>query len=149
MIPHKWIISAVRDRVQANINLVSDIEYPGMRLDKRALTKWLEVLVLSSSSKRKQRQDKDRRKVQILFRIWCKEDGNIYTHQKIAAQIAQAFDRGLCEPIIDRGTVGSPQIGTLTFFEPTTTNRTPDSESRLRTTTRCLVISLSAIAQEN
>ena len=148
MIPHKSIIAAVRTRSQAYVNLVTDIEYPGMRIDKRGLTKWIEVMVLSSTTKRRHSRDKDRRKVQVVFKVWCKEDGNIFTHQKIAAQITSAFDRGLCQPLLDLDSVGTPQIGTLTFLEPTTNNRTPAQESRLRTSTRCLVISLSAIAQE-
>lgn len=148
MIPHKSIIAAVRTRTQSNVNLVTDFEFPGMRIDKRGLTKWVEVDVLSASTKRRQSRDKDRRNVQVLFKIWCKEDGNIFTHQKIAAQITEAFDQGLCQPLLNLEGAGTPQIGTLTFLEPTTNNRTPAQESRQRTSTRCLVISLSAIAQE-
>lgn len=149
MIPHKWIIAAIRSKVQAEVTLVTDIEYPGMRLDKRGLDKWLEVDVLTSTPKKRTRGDKDRKVVQIAFKVLVKSTTNIYEHQKIAAQIAEAFDNGQCWDILDRGTAGMPKIGTLIFREPTSSNRTPDLESRLRTVTRCHVITLSALAQES
>lgn len=150
MIPHKWIVAAVRNHFTTNVTLLSStsVESTGYRVDPRGLDKWARIEVLNAKRKPKRTGDFERSVLRVNFSVWVKPTSNLYDHQKIAAQIAESFDNA-CVAILDRSASGMPELGKIRFSEPSTRNMTPAGEDRLRTSTRHIVVSVSATAQEN
>lgn len=147
MLNTKFILNAILDKCSTAITLVTTVVLPEQKIDVQTLVKWVDVSVITFNPRAGSRIDKDTIDLDVMFRVWCKKTTNAYEHQKIAAEIATNFEHSAI-PIYDNITVGSPRIGFIDFKEANTANLTTQSESQLRTNTRCITVSFRATAQE-
>jgi len=143
----KFILNAILEECSTAITLTSTVVLPEQKIDVHALTNWVDVSVLSIVPRVGARADKDTLDVDVVFRVWCKKTSNIHDHMKIASEIATNFEHSTI-PVYDNITAGHPRVGCLDFKEANTTNLTSQSESQLRTNTRCITVSFRATAQE-